>query len=246
MKRRNLLLPLFAWLFSLPMVAQEPGDSVQTKVLFETSMGNITIALSNLTPLHRDNFIRLVKEKKYDGLLFHRVIKDFMVQTGDLTTRLEPTPPPAPAKRNTRTPAKTQKAEPPLQTIPAEICYPALFHKRGAVAAARESDEKNPEHRSSPSQFYIIYGWDMNKPTAEYYIHQFDSVFNGKYKSTPEVIDTYAEKGGTPYLDGLYTVFGEVVEGMDVVARMQAVETDDANKPKEDIRVIRATIKEEE
>ena len=114
------------------------------------------IALSNLTPLHRDNFIRLVKEKKYDGLLFHRVIKDFMVQTGDLTTRLEPTPPPAPAKRNTRTPAKTQKVEPPLQTIPAEICYPALFHKRGAVAAARESDEKNPEHRSSPSQFYII------------------------------------------------------------------------------------------
>ena len=146
MKPRNLLLlPLFAWLFSLPMVAQEPGDSVQTKVLIETSMGNITIALSNLTPLHRDNFIRLVKEKKYDGLLFHRVIKDFMVQTGDLTTRLEPTPPPAPAKRNTRTPAKTQKVEPPLQTIPAEICYPALFHKRGAVAACSQA-------ASSPSR----------------------------------------------------------------------------------------------
>lgn len=243
--KRNNLLSLFVWLLALPMAAQEPADTLQTKVLFETSMGNITIALSNLTPLHRDNFIRLVKEKKYDGLLFHRVIKDFMVQTGDLTTKQEPPAPTAPVKRNARTPARQQKVEQPLQTIPAEICYPALFHKRGAVAAARESDEKNPEHRSSPSQFYIIYGWDLNKPTAEYYIHQFDSVFNGKYKSTPEVVNTYVEKGGTPYLDGLYTVFGEVVEGMDVVKRMQTVETDEANKPKEDIRVIRATIKEE-
>lgn len=240
---RKLLSCMLAWVALLPMLAQNEVDTSMTKVRLETSMGDIVIALSNLTPLHRDNFIHHVKAKNYDGVLFHRVIKDFMIQTGDLTTKPQQ---PAPAvKRNGRNVPRQPQVETEMpHTIEAEICYPQLFHKRGAVAAARETDDKNPEHRSSYSQFYIIYGWDLNEAQAEYYTQQFDSTFNGKYKSTPEVTNAYATMGGTPYLDGLYTVFGEVVEGMDVVEKIQNVETGEANKPKEDIRIEKAVIVE--
>ena len=238
---RYMLLSLLAWVAALPMLAQNETDTAMTKVRLETTMGDITIALSNLTPLHRDNFIRLVKENKYDGVLFHRVIKDFMIQTGDFSTRPQQ-PEPANNTRNANKNKKVKKQEEEPYTIPAEICFPQLFHKRGAVAAARESDDKNPEHRSSCSQFYIVYGWNFNQATAEYYTQKFDSVYNGVYKSTPEVTQAYATIGGTPHLDGGYSVFGEVVQGMDVVEKIQAVETDDADKPKEDVRIVKAVI----
>lgn len=240
---RNLLTCVLAWVAMLPMPAQNDVDSTMTKVRLETTMGDVVIALSNLTPLHRDNFIHHVQAKNYDGVLFHRVIKDFMIQTGDLATK--PKQPDPPVKRNGRNVPKQPKVEKEKpHTIEAEICYPQLFHKRGAVAAAREVDAKNPERRSSYSQFYIVYGWDLSQAQAEYYMQKFDSAFNGKYKSTPEVMQTYITKGGSPYLDGNYTVFGEVVEGMDVVEKIQSVETDQADKPKEEIRIVKAVIVE--
>ena len=239
---RNLLSCLLAWVAVLPMLAQNEVDSTMVRVRLETTMGDIVIALSNLTPLHRDNFIHHVQEKDYDGVLFHRVIKDFMIQTGDIATKPQQ-PEPVVGKNGKNTP-KQPKVKKEELTIEAEIRYPQLFHKRGAVAAAREGDATNPEHRSSYSQFYIVYGWDFNQAQVEYYTQKFDSAFNGKYKSTPEVKNAYATKGGTPHLDGNYTVFGEVVEGMDVVEKIQCVETDPADKPKEDIRIVKAVIVE--
>ena len=239
---RKMLSCILAWVAMLPMLAQNGVDSTMTKVRLETTMGDIVIALSNLTPLHRDNFINHVRAKEYDGVLFHRVIKDFMIQTGDFSTKPQPQEPAVTPKG--RKDSKTPKVKDEKPTIEAEICYPQLFHKRGAVAAAREGDTTNPEHRSSYSQFYIVYGWNFNMATVEYYTQKFDSAFHGKYKATQEVKDAYATMGGTPHLDGNYTVFGEVVEGMDVVEKIQGVVTDDADKPKEDIRIEKAVIVE--
>jgi len=170
-------------------IKEEPKKEAMQEVLIETSMGNITIALYNETPLHRDNFIKLVNDNFYDGVLFHRIIQGFMIQTGD------------PDSRNAAKGARLGMGGPGY-TIPAEI-KPQFSHKRGAVAAARTGDHMNPERRSSGSQFYIV-----DNPN------------------------------GAPHLNGQYTIFGEVISGMDVVDRIAAQRKDQADRPLEDIKII--------
>lgn len=200
-----------------------------TEVLFETTAGNIRIALFDDTPQHRDNFLNNVKEHVYDSLLFHRVIKNFMVQCGDLNSK---------------------HAKPGQQlgygdynyTVEAEFRLPKLYHRRGMVAMAREGDRVNPERRSSACQFYIVWGQVCSDARLEKVQERLDAATQGQVKLTPEMIEVYKTIGGTPHLDGQYTVFGEVVEGLDVVDRIQQQAVDENDRPLEDIRVLRATI----
>jgi peptidyl-prolyl cis-trans isomerase B (cyclophilin B) len=191
-------------------------------VRIETSMGNIRVALSDDTPLHRDNFLRLAREGFYDGTLFHRCIKDFMIQGGDPDSR---------------------GAEPGKQlgdggtgyTIPAEFCLPYLYHWRGALAAAREPDDVNPEMESSGCQFYIVWG----KKQAGSDIRKGRSMLEDKgIELTSQMLDEYIMRGGTPHLDGQYTVFGHVVSGLDVVDKIQRSATDSLDRPVEDVRIL--------
>lgn len=225
----KISLVLLQVLLLLPHAIAQPQDTTRHEVMLETTKGNIRIALYNETPLHRDNFIKLVKQGFYDGLLFHRVISSFMIQTGDS------------ASRNAR-PGQMLGDSPESYKIPAEIRYPQLFHKRGAVAAARESDNVNPERASSASQFYIVYGRRFNDAMLDKSQAELDKNTGGKIKLTEEVRNTYKTQGGTPHLDGQYTVFGEIVEGLDVVNEIQWAETDSHARTKEDIKIIRATL----
>ena len=194
-----------------------------TEVLLETTMGNIRIALYDETPQHRDNFLKLTKMGSYDSLLFHRVIKDFMVQSGDIFSK------------NAK-PGQLLGMGDYDYTQEPEFRLPKIFHRRGVVAAAREGDEKNPERRSGASQFYIVWGkiYD-DRP-------KLDSITNGAVQLTPEMREVYKTIGGTPHLDGQYTVFGEVTEGLDLIEKMQLVETDKNDRPLEDIRILKATV----
>lgn len=206
----------------------KPGE--RPEVLIETTKGNIRLQLYNETPLHRDNFLKLIREYHfYDSLLFHRVIPDFMIQAGD------------PYSKNAK-PGELLGDHSLDYNIPAEIHLPQLYHKRGALAAAREPDEVNPNHESSSSQFYIVYGKKQTDKTLAIQQQRLDSVFNDSIKMTADMTETYKNIGGTPHLDGGYTVFGEVVEGMDVVDRIQQVERDNNDRPIENVRIIRATI----
>lgn len=245
-----------------------------TRVLLETTYGEIELALYNETPQHRDNFVKLVKEGAYDGVLFHRVINNFMIQTGD------------PDSKNA-TPDALLGSGGPGYDLPAEIVYPKLFHKRGALAAAREGDETNPERKSSGSQFYIVTG----RRYSEYQLNvmlerladqskamKFQTLARERYSEienlqaqgdttalmnlenelirqteewyaknpvqfTQQQIDAYTTVGGTPHLDGTYTVFGEVVKGMDVVDKIQNVATGQNDRPVDDVRIIKCTLR---
>ena len=223
--RFKLLLLLLS--FSLCLFAQQ--DTARHEVLLTTNKGDIRIALYNETPLHRDNFLKLVKEGFYDGVLFHRVINRFMIQAGDSASRHAA---PGALLGDTNEP----------YTVPAEIRYPQLFHKRGAVAAAREGDSVNPSRASSASQFYIVYGRRFNDEMLDRAQERLDKQTGGTVKLTPEVREVYKAKGGTPHLDGQYTVFGEVVEGIDVVNAIQWMETDKNDRPLEDVRILKATV----
>jgi len=225
--KKILLLAVLLFAMQTSLMAQT--DTLRHEVLLETSMGNIRVVLYNETPRHRDNFLKLVKEGYYDGNLFHRVISSFMIQTGDSTTRH--------AK-----PGEEVGLHSPDYTIPAEIVFPKYFHKRGALAAAREPDDVNPEHASSGSQFYIVYGRRFSEDMIDAAQARLDKSTGGKVVLTPELRESYFKIGGTPHLDGQYTVFGEVVEGLDVVNKIQMVETDEKNRPKEDVKIIKATI----
>ncbi len=223
--KKSILAIMAIALCTIAYAQNNANDTIRHEVLLQTNMGDIRIALYNETPLHRDNFMKQVKSKAFDGATFYRVIKDFMIQTGDMR--------PVTVKAG-------QKYVPP--TVEAEIRYPQLFHKRGAVAAARESESKNPQLRSSALQFYIVTGRKLHDSQIDAYQHDYDSIYNGKVKITPEVRQTYTTLGGVPYLDVTYTVFGEVVEGMDVVDNIQNVETGEADRPKNDVTIIKATI----
>ena len=200
-----------------------------TEVLLETTKGNIRIALYDETPQHRDNFLKLTKMGSYDSLLFHRVIKDFMIQTGDIFSQH--------AK-----PGQLLGSGDYDYTQEAEFRLPKIFHRRGVVAAAREGDEKNPERRSGASQIYIVWGKTYDDRRLDYTQHKLDSITGGQVKLTPEMREVYKTIGGSPHLDGQYTVFGEIVEGMDVVEAIQKETTDKNDRPLEDIRILKATV----
>ena len=200
-----------------------------TEVLLETTMGNIRIALYDETPQHRDNFLKLTKMGSYDSLLFHRVIKDFMVQSGDIFSK------------NAK-PGQLLGMGDYDYTQEPEFRLPKIFHRRGVVAAAREGDEKNPERRSGASQFYIVWGKIYDGRRLDYTQTKLDSITNGAVQLTPEMREVYKTIGGTPHLDGQYTVFGEVTEGLDLIEKMQLVETDKNDRPLEDIRILKATV----
>lgn len=211
------------------LVVKTDSSAVRHQVLLQTSMGDIVVELYNDTPRHRDNFLRLVRSGYYDGNLWHRVVADFMIQTGDSTTRH--------AKPG------TEVGDYDLgYRIPAEIDFPKYFHKRGALAAARESDAENPKRESSASQFYIVWGFPYGPKAMAKFQAKVDSITNGAVKFSQEMRDYYWSHGGTPWLDGQYTVFGEVVKGLDVVGNIQAVKTDDNDRPIEDVRIVKALV----
>jgi len=196
-------------------------------VLLQTSMGDILLRLSDSTPLHRDNFLKLVKTGFYDSLLFHRVIQNFMIQGGNPTTkRLQA--------------GQSAGSGGPAYTLPAEF-RTSLFHKRGSLAAARMGDNINHQKNSSGSQFYIVQGLVFTDAGLDS-VEQFR--LNGR-KIPPEQREVYKIIGGTPHLDQNYTVFGEVIKGMDVVDKIAAVPTSkgrDADRPLEDVRIITAKL----
>ena len=243
-------------------------ETKETLVVMDTTLGEIKIKLYNDTPRHRDNFIKLAKAGQYDGLLFHRVIKDFMVQGGDVTSKDAPM-------------NKQLGAGDLGYTVPAEFVYPKYFHKKGALSAARTSDEVNPERESSASQFYIVTG----KVYSDSELAQMEKQKEGRLKQsifarlqkenaakikaayqsgdkaelaiirdtlvgkteleaekrkeeaklTPEQREAYKTIGGVPFLDNEYTVYGEVVEGLDVVDAIQNVKTNRQDRPLENV-----------
>ena len=246
----------------------------ETLVKIETTAGDIKVKLYNETPKHRDNFIKLVKDGMYEGTLFHRVIKDFMIQAGDPDSKNAPK-------------GKMLGAGDVGYTIPAEFVYPKFFHKKGALSAARQGDNVNPKKESSGCQFYIVTGKVYNDSTllsmeSQMNENKINVIFNTlaqkhmkeiykmrkandenglydlqeklfaeaqeiaakqpEFHFTPEQIEAYTTVGGTPHLDGEYTVFGEVVEGMDVVDKIQQLKTDRSDRPEEDVKIIKATI----
>jgi len=227
-KKALFLIPL-GLLLALSIRAQDALPRQQ--VMLETDSGNILIELYNETPLHRDNFLKNVREKVYDGVLFHRVISSFMIQTGDTLSRHA-------------APGQLLGDTPEDHKVPAEIRFPELFHKRGSVAAAREPDEVNPNFESSQFQFYIVWGRRMSDMMLDKAQDRLDDATDGRVKLSPELREAYQRIGGTPHLDGQYTVFGQVVEGLDVVDRIQWVETDANARPLVDIKVNRAYVVE--
>ena len=267
----SIMLPLI--LLCTTARSQEAGG---VRVLLQTTYGDIHIRLFDDTPGHRDNFVRNVKDGMYDGVSFHRVIRDFMIQTGNPDTR----------------PDVTEKVEPEDTTqlgpsIPAEIRYPEHYHVRGMVAAAREGDEVNPQKRSSQYQFYIVTGRHIteqkldaidkdkmavrveqryrqmmidNKPhidqlRQERKMAALQTYLDRLYEQAEEkeleenglffpenVVRAYRYNGGAPWLDGDYTVFGEVTDGMKVVSKIEKAKTDKEDAPLEEIRILKAVI----
>ncbi len=212
--------------FSVSVSAQN-GDDGRTQIMIETTMGNIKVVLYDETPLHSNNFKSLVNRGFYDGVLFHRVINKFMIQAGDSTSR-------------SASPGELLGDATEPYTIPAEIRYPEILHKRGALCMAREGDNVNPQRVSSAYQFYIVYGTRFDDNMLDRVQARLDATTGGSVVLSPEVRDVYKRIGGTPHLDGQYTVFGEVVEGIDIVRNIQWVDTDANDRPLTDVRIIKA------
>lgn len=260
---------VFALLLLLLMSCKAPGGSDTSFIQIKTSLGDIKIRLYDETPIHRDNFINLVKSGFYEGVSFHRVIKDFMIQTGDPSTRT----------------GLTREQLDTLQSyrLPAEF-RPSLFHKKGAVAAAREGNNVNPSMRSSGTQFYIVQGTKVsdqelisteariNNLIKQSYFAKFmheiadsaqkkgvqlsdselqekvsEKMFDylnsaGDFKFSEEQKNVYRTIGGVPRLDGTYTVFGEVVEGLEIIDKIAAVPTNSSDKPLNDVKILKMKI----
>ncbi len=245
-------------------------DTASVKVAVETTAGNFTVLLYGDTPKHRDNFVKLVNEGYYNGTLFHRVIKDFMIQAGDPDSRTAPK-------------GAALGSGGPGYKIDAEIIFPKHFHKRGALAAARQGDQVNPMRQSSGSQFYVVTGTKLDSAQiAQMERHmknsRMQSAFNRlamanidsiramqsrgdrqglqalqdslinqataevEADKTPAMTDemrqAYTTVGGAPHLDGDYTVFGEIIDGMDVVDRIEKAQTDGRDRPVDDIKIL--------
>ena len=245
-----------------------------TMVKIETTMGDVVVKLYDETPEHRDNFLKLVTNKTYEGTLFHRVIQDFMIQAGDPDSKDAPK-------------GKMLGSGDVGYTVPAEFVYPQLFHKKGALSAARQADQVNPEKRSSGCQFYIVTGnvyseADLEKMESQMDQGKIGQIFNqlamarkdeimqlqkeqnndalydlqeeliaeaekkaleeSSFQFTKEQVEAYTTVGGTPHLDNNYTVFGEVIEGMDIVDKIQQVATDHNDRPEEDVRIIKVSV----
>jgi peptidyl-prolyl cis-trans isomerase B (cyclophilin B) len=258
----RILFPLLALLVIAGCSGREKGG---VRAEIKTTEGDIIISLSDLTPHHRDNFIELAESGFYNGVAFHRVIKDFMIQTGDGTTKQDTT------------------LLPEEYTIPAEI-NDSLYHRRGAVAAARTGDDVNPDRNSSGTQFYIVQGKTYNDEDLNTTIRRIDFnrrqfLYNralgelreeaqknntpqnddeiqqnailkayelmeaeGPYTMPANRREVYKTIGGTPFLDGAYTVFGEVLEGMEVVDAIAGTATDLSDKPVKEIRILKVKI----
>ena len=205
-------------------------DPMCHEVLLETTLGNIRLALYNDTPLHRDNFLKWVRNGYYTGCIFHRVIKNFMIQAGDPSTRKV-------------TPGKVEKFD-TAYTVPAEILYPKYYHKRGQLCAAREGDDVNPKFASAPCDFYITWGRNFSPRQIEYMVEKERREGKAYVLPNKQVMEGYVKYGGVPHLDGGYTVFGEVLEGMDVVDKIQNVATDKGNnnRPLDDVIILKASV----
>ena len=220
MKKRLWLLGI---LILLPFLACQAGKKREKRsvVRIETSEGVIRVALLDDTPRHRDNFLKLVEKGHYDGTLFHRVVQDFMIQGGDPDSK-------------GAAPGRMLGDGDVGYTIPAEFRLPYYYHLRGALAAAREGDEVNPEMRSSGCQFYIVWGRKFGPASLKQARTRLEE--NG-IEMTSQMYEDYLQYGGTPHLDGTYTVFGEVIEGLEIVGKIQAVATDSNDRPLEDVVV---------
>jgi cyclophilin family peptidyl-prolyl cis-trans isomerase len=211
--------PLLQTLIIIFMTIQCTNTNATEPIVeIETSLGKIQIKLYNNTPLHRDNFLKLVKEDYYNGTLFHRVINNFMIQAGDPDSK-------------TAKPGQMLGQGGPGYTIPAEFTK-ENYHKRGALAAARLGDQMNPKKESSGSQFYIVHG----RTFSDAELNHIESSSGIAY--TPEQREIYKTVGGTPHLDGGYTVFGEVISGLDVIDNIAKVKTQPGDRPVEDVVII--------
>lgn len=221
---KKLFCIVFGVLLVLPLGAKHREK--RSVVRLETNMGDIRVALLDDTPIHRDNFLKLTKEGFYDGVLFHRVIRDFMIQAGD------------PDSKHAK-PGQFLGEGDLGYTLEPEFQLPYYYHLRGALAAAREGDDVNPEQRSSACQFYIVYGKSWG-PSNLGKMRQ--SLAEKGIEMTAQMYEDYLQYGGTPHLDGQYTVFGEVIEGMDIVKKIQLVKTDKNDRPIEDVVIKRAVV----
>lgn len=223
---RRTIFTILAILSAIIACGQDADQDVTkgtVRVRINTTMGDIVVRLYDATPIHRDNFVKLVREGYYDGTLFHRVIKNFMIQGGNPNS-------------------KGVTADMPIgggspdYTLEPEF-RAGLYHKRGALAAAREGDKTNPERRSSGSQFYIVWGRTFSQRQMEYLTDKMKAERPEPGGWTEMQQNIYATVGGSPHLDGQYTVFGEVEEGLDVVEKIQNMPTGPGDRPLENIEM---------